>query len=384
MCNGERPISLRALLLTLSFLFQMISLVTGITIPIYANHLGATPLTVGIIGATGGILYSFMPVVSGFLSDKFGRKVFVSLSAPLYSISCLLYFLTGNPYIFIPIKALESFSIALFWPSVEALLVENSGTDVEGSLQKFNLSWGAAAMVGPAVGGSLISTLGVKTPLLVSSLLSIALFPIIVMKVGKSRNGETSRLKYGIPGLGWRWLISILTAVLSTFLLSFAAGIIYNIFPAYAFNLGIPAYEIGLMIFLVGLFRLLAFLEAYRLRSRIGETNIFLIGFLLMALASALMAPSRTTLLFSISLSIFGFSIGLLYAASIAIFLKKGRGVEGKAAGLFECLLGVGYFLGPLFGGLAAEFSSEAPYILTLLLTVFISILHVLHRSTKV
>ncbi|MEM2560379.1 MAG: MFS transporter, partial [Candidatus Bathyarchaeia archaeon] len=183
---------------------------------------------------------------------------------------------------------------------------------------------------------------------------------------------------------GWGWFLSILTAVLSTFLLSFAAGIIYNIFPAYAFNLGIPAYEIGLMILLVGLFRLLAFLEAYQLKSRIGETKIFLAGSLLMALASTIMAPSRTTLFFSISLSIFGFSIGLLYAASIAIFLKKGRGGEGQAAGLFECLLGIGYFLGPLLGGLAAEFSSEAPYVLILILTVSISIFHIFHRSTKV
>ncbi|MBS7640681.1 MFS transporter [Candidatus Bathyarchaeota archaeon] len=362
----------------------MISLVAGITIPIYANCLGATPLIVGIIGATGGILYSFMPVVSGFLSDKFGRRIFVSLSAPLYSISCLLYLLTGNPYTFIPIKALESFSIALFWPSIEALLVENSGINVEEVLQKFNLSWGTAAMIGPAIGGNLISALGVKTTLLISSLLSIALFPIIIMKIGRLRGEEAFRPRYSISWFGWGWFLSILTAVLSTFLLSFAAGIIYNIFPAYAFNLGIPAYEIGLMILLVGLFRLLAFLEAYRLKSRIGETKIFLAGSLLMALASTIMAPSRTTLFFSISLSIFGFSIGLLYAASIAIFLKKGRGGEGQAAGLFECLLGIGYFLGPLLGGLAAEFSSEAPYVLILILTVSISIFHIFHRSTKV
>lgn len=373
--NHKKSIVTR--LLMSSFLFQMINGAVGLTIPIYAAWLGATPLILGVIGAAGGMIYSFMPVVSGFLSDKFGRKIFIFSSTLLYGASCILYLLTMDPYTLIPIKALEWFSIALFWPSLEALLIEVNGSSVEKTLKKFNFSWGLAMIIGPMIGGLLISAINIKAPLLSSLILSLVIF-LITFDVNESRERKKLYSGSGASRLSGRWLLSILTAILSTFLLSFAAGIIFNIFPAYASNRGIPAHEIGLIMLFIGLSRLLAFLGAYWLENKIGEANMFLAGSMLMALALALTALSSTATFFSASLSIFGFSIGLLYASSIAKFLKNGKGIEGRAAGLFECLLGFGYLLGSLFGGLAAELSPETPYILVSLLAVSTGIFHIL------
>lgn len=374
--------SLRATLLASSFLFQMLTSVVGITVPIYAVHLGASPFIVGAIGASGGAIYSFMPAVSGILSDRFGRKTFIYASTILYGISCLLYLSIRDPRTLVPVKALETFSAALFWPSLEALLIEASTGRVEESLQKFNLSWGTGMIIGPALGGFMISMLGLGAPFLTSSILSFTLFLVAVIAVSEVRTRGRS-LGHDVLRSYKRLFSSIPDAVISTVLLSFAAGIIFGIFPAYASSLGIPAYEIGLLGFLIGMFRLLAFLWAYRLEGALGRINIFLVGSILMALALALTAAGRTAQLFAVSLSMLGFSIGLLYAASIASFLSCGRGVEGRAAGLFECLLGVGYLLGPLLGGFAAEFSPEAPYIIASLFASSTIALYLPRRAPK-
>lgn len=382
--SDKKSASLKIPLLISSFLFQMITGAVGLTIPIYAARLGATPLLLGVIGATGGVIYSFMPAISGILSDKFGRKIFISLSSLLYSISCILYLLTMDPYTFIPIKVLEWISIALFWPSLEALLIEVSDGSIERTLKGFNLSWGLAMIIGPLIGGSLISALGVKAPLLLSSVSSLVIPLLITFKVNEPCEERTFYSKLKVSELGGKRFLLILAAVLSAFLLSFSAGIIFNIFPAYASNLSIPAYEIGLIMLFIGLSRLLAFLGAYWFEKKVGEANMFLIGSMLMALALALTAIGCTTLFFSASLSLFGFSIGLLYAASIARILKSGKNMKGQTAGFFECLLGIGYLFGSLFGGFAAEFSPSAPYILASILAILIGIFHVLYKPTKI
>jgi len=171
-------------LLASAFLMQMLTGIVGIAVPIYAAELGASPLLLGFIGAAGGLIYSFMPLASGVLSDRFRKKIFVFTSTLLYSLSCLLYSIMGDPYMLIPVKALEWISVALFWPSVEALLVEASEVNVEETLRRFNLSWGSATIVGPMIGGSLISVLGVKTPFTTSSVISLtlALLAIIVVE----------------------------------------------------------------------------------------------------------------------------------------------------------------------------------------------------------
>ena len=367
---------------------QMLVGIVGISVPIYAAGMGASPLLLGVIGATGGLIYSFMPFVSGSLSDRFRRKIFISTSTLFYGLSCILYALAENPSMFIPIKALEWVSVALFWPSTEALLTEAGGSELKGILRKFNLSWGSAMIVGPMIGGSLISALGagIRAPFLLSSVISFTLsFLSIVMVWEPSINKGA----YG-NGISKRSLSKIknnanliFMSVVSILLFASVGGIVISLFPAYAAELGIPAYEIGLIMLVNGLFRLAAFFGAYKIERRIGKAYVFLAGSLTLSLASALIVVSSTTPAFSISLSLLGFGTGILYAASIEVILKSWSSAKGYAAGIFESLIGAGYFLGPLVGGFVAEYFQSAPYILCSFISLAVSLLQTLYRMRK-
>jgi MFS family permease len=359
-------------LLTSTFLMQMLTGIVGISVPIYAAELGASPLILGFIGAAGGLIYSFMPLVSGVLSDKFGRKTFISISISLYGLSCLLYSIVEDPYMLIPVKALEWISVAIFWPSVEALLTETSEIKIEETFRRFNLSWGSATIVGPMIGGSLISTLGIKTPFIISLIISFSLTPLSIITV-KEKSKRELVVKHEIHTSTRNNSIPIVGAITEILLFSSIGGVIFNLFPAYAASLGIPAYIVGLIMLINGFFRLIAFLETYKIEVKFGRHNIFIAGSLMMALGSALTAIGSTTLLFTVSFAFFGFGSGMLYASSIATLLKDWGSEKGYASGLFESLIGVGYFLGSLIGGFISEYSPNAPYILSLFMSLTVS-----------
>jgi len=369
-------------LLASAFLMQMLTGIVGIAVPIYAAELGASPLLLGFIGAAGGLIYSFMPLASGVLSDRFRKKIFVFTSTLLYSLSCLLYSIMGDPYMLIPVKALEWISVALFWPSVEALLVEASEVNVEETLRRFNLSWGSATIVGPMIGGSLISVLGVKTPFTTSSVISLtlALLAIIVVEERlKSKHIAESKTSASTGDQN----ASIVDAIVEILLFSSIGGVIFNLFPAYAVSLGIPAYTVGLIMLINGLFRLIAFLETYKIEAKFSRRFVFLTGSLIMAFASALTAIGSTALIFAIAFAFFGFGAGMLYASSIATLLRDWGAKKGYASGLFESLIGVGYFLGSLTGGFISEYAPNAPYILGLSISLIVCLFQVFYKNMK-
>jgi len=123
-------------LFLVAFVCQMLAGIVGIAVPIYANLLGASPLLIGLIGSAGGLIYSFMPLISGILCDKMRRNLFISASFFSYGASCLLYSLVQNPLMFIPIKILEWVSIANFWPAVESLIADLTPERLEDALKK--------------------------------------------------------------------------------------------------------------------------------------------------------------------------------------------------------------------------------------------------------
>jgi len=350
--------------------------IVGIAVPIYANLLGASPLLVGIIGSAGGLIYSFMPLISGILCDRMGRKSFISLSLFSYGASCLLYSLVQEPLMFILIKILEWVSVAAFWPAVESLIADSAFERLEDALKKFNISWGSAMVIGPLLGGMLISELSITSPFLFSMLIAFffgALSILIVQEPGKvlkikNRSEESLKIKSESNG-------SIVTVLATIFLFSSIVGILTSLFPSYATDLGIPAFEIGIITFAFGATRAVTFYQATRIEAWMKKHGMFLVGSLTLGLASLITFYSNNASLFLVSFLIFGFGAGISYAASITSVLKWRKSSRGYAAGVFESLIGVGYFLGPLIGGFLSEFAGNVPYLYGLFLSLVVLII---------
>jgi MFS family permease len=367
----------------ISFLTQMIIGLTGIAVPIYANQNGASPLQVGLIGSAGGLIYSFMPFVSGVLSDRFKRKLFISGSMILYSFSCILYIFIEDPVGLMFIKILEWLSVSIFWPAVESLITDSSKRKIEESLRRFNISWGLGMIIGPILGGVLISVLSIRAPFFFSFFISVffglgSIF--IVVERDKKREFDYKSNPI-IVDRSNNSNHSIFLGISSIFLFSSITGIILTLFPSYATDLGISAFDIGFITFTFGITRTIAFYQANRLESRIGKLNMFIIGSLILCFGSLLTYLSSTVMMFILCFLIYGFGSGVSYAASISFILRKWGESKGYAAGVFESLIGLGFFVSPLVGGFLSESVPKASYIYGLILSL--SVLSI-HLSVKI
>ena len=347
----------------------MIIGVVGIAVPIYADMMGASLFIVGLIGSAGGLIYSFMPFISGVLCERIGRKRFISASLFSYGSSCLLYSLVNKPLMLIPIKFLEWISVAAFWPSIESIIADSAPGRLEDALKKFNMSWGLAMIIGPLLGGALISKFSIISPFILSMFIAFSFGSLSILMI-KEPDGKLDVNEPSYESLengGDERLIA--TALASIFLFSSTTGILVSLFPSYATNLGISAFEIGVVSFAFGAMRAAAFYQANRIERYVRKAGMFLLGSLTIGVASLATFYSHNTSSFLMCFLIFGFGAGISYAASIASLLRWHRLSRGHAAGVFESFIGAGYFLGPLIGGFLSNFAANAPYIYISLLS---------------
>ena len=360
------------------FTYQLVMGVVSLSVPIYASFLGASLLLVGIIGSVGGLIYSFMPLISGILCDKFGSKLFISSSLLLYGVSCGLYILSKKPLMLIPVKILEWISVAIFWPAVESYIAGTYSRGLGDALKRFNISWGLAMTIAPLLGGLLINQVSIVAPFFTSMLLSLAIWILSILIVeepaGHKRGykHESVELKMNIRRDG----LAITLILITIFLSSSVMGILMPIFPSYATRIGISALEIGIIIFASQISRVITFYFASRIEARIGRDGMFLLGPLAFGAASVMMIQSSNAPSFFLCFSAFGLASGICYTTALTSMLERSSSSKGLAAGAFESLGGIGYFLGSLIGGMLYEVSSKAPYTYTLCLSLTIFLVH--------
>jgi len=345
--------------------------VVGITVPIRARLQGASPFVVGLIGAAGGAIYSFMPFVYGKLSDRFNRKAFIFGSLISYGFSSLLYSLIEEPLLLVFIKILEWLSFAAFWPAAEALIADSSDLRLEEALKRFNISWGTAMVIGPLLGGALITAWSIKAPFhfaLVVSWLFGLLSLVVVTEPSRRLGGKTDEAEKSGDDVDDHG--SIVTALTSIFLFSSVVGIILSLFPSYAVDLKIPPFEIGLITLIFGASQVVTFHQVNRIGGKLKMRRMFLLGTTALAIGSLTAFYANNIPLFVFCFIVFGFGAGTSYAASISFILRRWNSSRGYAAGVFESLIGLGYFAGPLIGGIVSEYAPNTPFMYCFLLSL--------------
>jgi len=90
--------------------------------------------------------------------------------------------------------------------------------------------------------------------------------------------------------------------------------------------------------------------------------------------------------IFMVGFLVFGFGQGMAYSTAILLVLKGSGSRRGKVAGMFEGILGVGFFAGPLVGGALYQVGGAYPYFLGALvsLSILASQLFLMLRRVRV
>ncbi|MGC9208555.1 MAG: MFS transporter [Nitrososphaeria archaeon] len=321
-----------AQLFIMSFFAQLPLSMVRFVVPIYAQRLGASDLILGLIGFSYGLAYVFAAAYFGKLSERMGYSRSIAVGMFLYGAVVSLYIFMNLPSAFIAIRAAEALSMALVWPSIEALL--RFFKDTRSSTAVYTIGWAIASSIASVAASYLM--LYISVPFMASVAFSFFAALSAMQFEAKEKAGKSIRISAGKE------------IALPIFVYGFSASIIYAFYPAYAASIFSLKWA-GAILSVSSFFVILAFFISPLLRH---EPKISITAGISLQLFYFLIFLSRSPFVHIMALSFIFFGIGLIYYFVLyRITLTEIEGL-GFRTGIFESSIGAGYTVAPLLGGL--------------------------------
>jgi MFS family permease len=327
-----------------------------------AAELGATAMELGILNAAMPVAYSMLALLTGGISDRWGRRRVTVAAAAVASLAALLNIFTTRVAVLVLINVLLGLAVGLFWPALVAWVGEGrQGRALSKRLARFSVGWNSGLLAGFALTGFVFENGGPQTAFLLAAI-SIAvvvglLCPPLPDDSAPMSLDETE-LSPPVPaGRGFRK-----TAWLSNFGMTVTFFGIVAVFPQLATRLGIEAGAHGVLLAIwragaLLMFWLLPHFHWWQMRL----WPVWIAQGVAVIVAVCFGFASEAWV-FGTALFIGGLMIGFNYQCSIFFTLSE-MTQKGKGSGIHEATLGAGMFVGPILAGAVGnEFSTRAPY----------------------
>ena len=188
-------------ILILSMVFLVSSLAIDLINPIWPvyikSSLGASMTELGFMFSASNAVAAVMQILSGFLSDKYGRKRLHVLGTFLAAFPPLMYALANNWVDLVPWVMMSGFATGLYLPVRWAIIADVSSTETMASAYSWtNISWLVGSTVAPFVGGMAADTYGIRFPFFVCFILRLAVFPFTLLIRETRRKPNVKSIDY--------------------------------------------------------------------------------------------------------------------------------------------------------------------------------------------
>ena len=345
--------------------FALIALIGGLAIfsstlsktpvlPLFAQSLNATPAEIGWIvmaSTLPGVLISYP---AGALSDHLGKRRVLLASLVVFATAPFLYLVIETAWQLMAVRFYHGFATAIFGTVASAAIAERYSADRAARLSTYSSVTIVGRSIAPFLGGTLISLASFG-----AVYIACAIAGVLALGVGLLLEGhdQKSAAKLELPHF-WSSLrtvlrdrgIMLVSAVEAAQYLVF--GAIEAFLALYASSLGIPAWQIGIILGVQLLSIVFAKPLMGKVSDRVGRRRVILPG-LLIGAASVVLLPVFPNV---IGLSVLSLAFGLGFAtvtsstaALVADLTKDGR--FGSSMGVLRTVMDVGQSIGPVLTG---------------------------------
>lgn len=316
--------------------------------------LGASPLLLGMLSTVPSLLGAPASLLSGHLSDRWGRRTVDTVALSCCLVSWLgMRFATSTTQLLL-LAALTGVGFGFLWAPLAAWMSDLSGGSsrlLNRYLGIYNFAWAAGLMVGPLLAGSLWE---IRQDLVFLGPVGLLVLCLgLVQSCPAGTQAEAEEVAASAVPRDRLWLF-VLLAWCGGFAASYGRGVQGGNFPRLATDLGFSALTIGQIGFAAPLGETLVFM-ALRLTKR-WQLHPGLQVATMALTCGAMVVTVRTTnpWVFAGCFGLMGGALGMTYAAALQAAMQMGE-KRGRLAGYNELLFTCGLVCGPACGGLAAQ-----------------------------
>ena len=326
-------------------------------LPIYADNLGATGIWLGVIYGSFSITRALFMPVFGRLSDRNGRKLFLSIGLFFYSIIAFGYIWADSTSQLTLVRLLHGTASGMIIPIAQAYVGDISPEGEEGKwMGYFNAAFFSGFGFGPLMGGALTDHFGMSVAFYTMGGFNLVAFLLVILFLPEVRRGKISSTDLSFK----RMQTSGMVRGLFSFRLAYALGRgIFSCFlPIFAaFYIGLSSTLIGVL--LAANILLMSTLQVYsgKIADRFNRKALVVLGssasFILLA-----MIPLGHSFWQLLGLCILiGLTGAISMPAASALTVEEGRKFGmGSTIAVLSTAMSLGFGIGPIASGVVADF----------------------------
>ncbi len=327
-------------------------------LPLYAEQMGATGIWIGTIFAGFSISRTIIMPIVGRLSDRSGRKLFLSVGLLGYAIISLGYIWASSVSELTLVRLIHGVASGMILPIAQAYVGDISPEGEEGTwMGYFNAAFFTGFGFGPLMGGVLTDHFGMDIAFYSMGGLNLLAFLLVIFFLPELRQRKTPTS----PGASFKEMgTSGMMKGLFSFRLSFSIGrgILATFLPIFAgIYMGLSPTLIGILLAVNIL--LMSLLQVYggNIADRFNRRVLVVVGSLtnFTYLALIPLGSNFWQLLAICALGGLGGAISMPAASALTVVEGRRFGM-GLTIAIFAMAFSIGMAIGPLLGGIMVDF----------------------------
>jgi MFS transporter, DHA1 family, multidrug resistance protein len=324
-------------------------------LPIYINSLGTTGFTMGIIFSSLAVSMAFFTPIIGRLSDKIGKKVFITCGFAFSALIALAYTWVTNPYQFILVRFLNGISLAMIIPVIMAYVGELSPPGKEGSYMGiYSMAMFLGTAAGPLCGGIIVNKAGMFPAFYFYAGAMVVAFLITIFLPRRVRSSTTSLAKSPFKEI---MKSNILKGILIfALILAIAQSSLMVFVPLLAKEQKLTILQIGILasvfIFSAGILQA----PFGYLANRYNRGRLVVVSVLFIAIGLAIMPLAHGFMSLLCICTFVGIAAATGVPAGNALMAESSREIGmGVVSGSMNTFFNVGSIIGPVAAGIIMD-----------------------------
>ena len=322
---------------------------------VYAQSLGASFTTVGMVVGAYGFVQMWIRIPLGIWSDRLGRRLPFLYAGHFFNfVGCLGLAMAPTPMYLVIFRGVLGISAAT-WVAFTVLFASyfppNQSPKAMGVVTAIN---GISLIIVNGLGGQIAQMWGMGATFYAGAgLAAMGLIATVPIKEHRTpRQPPTFRQIWRIITHPALMIIAAITALNHYSFWATTFGFI----PLHAENLGASKLVLGI----IGVAALVPYtLTApmnHHFAARLGENRAAFIGILVMAATMFIVPLIHNIPLLAISQGVSGFGRGLVYPLLMGLSIREIPGRDrATAMGVYQAVYAIGMFLGPTTAGAVAD-----------------------------